>query len=115
MTPDTKRTIKEAGVTVGIIGAALGVGIYFSDVALTVNPTRQLRLTWTDTNPTNLPGLTAEFWASTNLSTWRLKTNHPVRPGSNFASFPATLEKEFFKLRNRQIAGGVTNYSDWSK
>lgn len=113
MTPEQKKLAKDSASVAGVIAAAAAGVMLVTNVVLP--PVKQIRLAWDDANPTNTPGLSAEFHISTNLVNWSLFTNVPVHPGSNFISFPRDLPRAFFKIRNRQVLNGVTNYSDWSR
>lgn len=109
MTPEIKdSTVRDFTVSVAILAVTLGGLLYFSDQSLTVAPQRTITLVWD--NPPEVPGtFTTEVWATTNLTTWQLKTNVA---GTNRVRLPATNRAEFFKVRNKGTNG---LYSDWSR
>ena len=89
---------------------SLGGILYYADQTLTVAPPapRTVTLIWDDTsNPRG--SFATEVWASTNLTTWTLKTNIA---GTNRVTLPADKAREFFKIRNRGTNG---LFSDWSR
>ena len=106
--PDTDKPVRDFVVSVTILAATLGGLLYVSEQSLTVAPPRRITLIWDDTsNPRG--SFTTEVWASTNLTTWTLKTNIA---GTNRVTLPADQSREFFKIRNRGTNG---TFSDWSR
>lgn len=107
MTADAKKISGEVAATVGVTVAVFIVGLYYADNQLAARATpKSITLTWDKNDPD--PATLTEVWASSNLTTWTLKTNVA---GTNRVTLPATNRAEFFKIRNRL----GSQVSDWSR
>lgn len=109
--PQTKpadNSLRDIGLSFLTLGGLVLGGLYYNPQSSIGNPQSSITLIWDDTsNPRG--SFTTEVWASTNLSTWTLKTNIA---GTNRVTLPADQSREFFKIRNRGTNG---TFSDWSR
>ena len=111
MTADTKRDAKSALAITAAVAALVTGGVIVSDKLITAPPAQPtLTLTWDKNEPD--PNVTTEVWASTNLTTWTLRTNVA---GTNRVTLPRDKQAEFFKIRNRLQIGTNAIFSDWAR
>ncbi len=102
-------SLRDLGISFIILTATLGGLLYYSEQQLAPAPLpRKITLLW-DNAPATPGSFTTEVWASTNLTTWTLRTNVA---GTNAVTLFATNRQEFFKVRNRGTNG---LFSDWSR
>ena len=122
---DTARQLKTAGATVGIVAAALSVGIYVANVTVPPGPlpvttfeavtiTRPLplatnkprvRYSWRDyLSPEDArAGWVTDFYGTTNLRAFY----YVGSTTSNAATLPASLAFEGFVTRHRHTNSGL--------
>lgn len=110
MTPDTKQDAKYALAITAALAALVTGGVIVSDKLVTAHPQPTMTLIW-DKNDTD-PNTTTEVWASTNLTTWTLRTNVS---GTNRVTLSRDKQAEFFKIRNKLQIGTNAVFSDWAR
>ena len=110
MTSEPKKDspARDFTVSVAILVVTLGGLLYVGEQINNAPAPRSITLGWD--NPPEVPSsFTVEVWATTNLTTWTLKTNVS---GTNRGTLPADKAREFFKVRSRDTNG---SFSDWSR